>query len=256
MINLTALGGPVGRVLRLPLRMLPAGLDVPIVQGPLRGTRWITGASNHGCWLGSYELDFQVRAQRLIPRGTVVYDIGANVGFFTLLFARLVGSDGLVVAFEPAPNNVEKLERHLAINRVSNSVVVRAAAWDVSGTVRVLVPASRSQARVADDGECVVDSIRLDDLIESGMRPPQCLKIDVEGAEERVLLGARRILSEFQPTILLETHGDQLQAACVKLLSEFGYQVRTFAKTRHHIVAVRGDFAYPAEFAALDFPIA
>src|SRR5579864_334767 len=70
----------LGRILRLPLRLLPRGSVVPILQGPLRGRRWIVGSSTHGCWLGSYENGEQKILQASIRPGSVVYDIGANVG--------------------------------------------------------------------------------------------------------------------------------------------------------------------------------
>ena len=79
-----------GRLLRLPLALIPAVLPMPVLQGPLRGYWWITGSSNHGCWLGSYEYDKQRLFARMIRAGDVVFDIGANVGFYTLLAASRV----------------------------------------------------------------------------------------------------------------------------------------------------------------------
>ncbi len=74
-----------------------------VVQGPLRGKRWIAGSSNHGCWLGSYELAKQRKVIELVRPGMVCWDVGAHVGFYTLLFAELVGPLGRVFAFEPLP---------------------------------------------------------------------------------------------------------------------------------------------------------
>lgn len=92
-----------GRALRLPLHLIPRGLAVPILQGPLRGARWLVGAATHGCWLGSYELAKQLAFARWLAPGRVVYDLGAHAGFYTLLAARPVGPAGRVHAFEPLP---------------------------------------------------------------------------------------------------------------------------------------------------------
>ncbi len=58
---------------------------MPIMQGRLRGTKWIVGAGEHGYWLGSYEMNKRLAFEREIAPGTVMYDIGANVGYFSLL---------------------------------------------------------------------------------------------------------------------------------------------------------------------------
>ena len=80
-----------GRLLRLPLALIPPALAMPVLQGPLRGYRWIVGSSNHGCWLGSYEYAKQRLFAQMVRSGDVVFDVGANVGFYTLLAACRVG---------------------------------------------------------------------------------------------------------------------------------------------------------------------
>ncbi len=103
----------VGKLLRLPLRLLPDGMAVPVLQGPLKGKRWLVGSSTHGCWLGSYEYEKQRLFAKKIKAGAVVFDIGANVGFYTLLTAMLVRPEGRVVAFEPVPRNIDFLRKHI-----------------------------------------------------------------------------------------------------------------------------------------------
>lgn len=97
----------LGRALRLPLRLIPDDTVVRIVQGPLRGKRWIAGSSNHGCWLGSYELAKQKKVIELVRPGMVCWDVGAHMGFYTLVFAEVSGLAGRVFAFEPLPRSVE-----------------------------------------------------------------------------------------------------------------------------------------------------
>jgi FkbM family methyltransferase len=117
----------LGRALRLPLRLIPRGARIPILQGPLRGMLWIAGAGNHGCWLGSYEQEKQNLFCRHVHRGDVVYDIGANAGFYTLLASKLTGDEGTVFSFEPLPRNVAYLRRHLELNRIGNCTVLECA---------------------------------------------------------------------------------------------------------------------------------
>ena len=107
----------LGRVLRFPLRLLPPETIVPILQGRLRGKRWIVGSGNHGCWLGSYEYEKRRAFEQTISAGNIVFDVGAHVGFYTLLASTLVGPTGRVVAFEPAPRNLRYLKEHLRLNR-------------------------------------------------------------------------------------------------------------------------------------------
>lgn len=106
--------GFVGRMIRWPLRLIPAEAQLPILQGVLRGKRWIAGSSTHGCWAGSYEYEKQLLFTQTITKGNVVFDIGAHVGFYTLLSSVLVQDQGRVFAFEPLPRNVIYLSEHVS----------------------------------------------------------------------------------------------------------------------------------------------
>ena len=108
----------LGKLLRLPLRLIPKTMILPILQGRLRGKKWIVGAGEHGYWLGSYELNKRQAFEREVKPGAVVFDIGANVGFFSLLAAVLAGRKGKVYAFEPLPRNVSFLRKHAALNQL------------------------------------------------------------------------------------------------------------------------------------------
>src|SRR5579862_7724955 len=96
----------LGKLLRAPLRLIPRSAVLPILQGPLRGKKWVVGSGNHGCWLGSYEHDKQSLFQKTVRTGDIVYDVGANAGFYSLLASVLVGEKGQVYAFEPLPANL------------------------------------------------------------------------------------------------------------------------------------------------------
>ena len=127
--------GFIGRILRLPLNLIPPKTIFPILQGRLKGKLWVTGSSTHGCWLGSYEYEERILFEKTINRGGVVFDIGAHVGFYTLLASVLVGSGGKVFSFEPVPRNLLYLREHLRINNISNVKVIEKAVSDSYGMV-------------------------------------------------------------------------------------------------------------------------
>jgi FkbM family methyltransferase len=216
----------IGRLLRLPLRLIPRQTVVPILQGPLRGKKWIVGSGNHGYWLGSYELGKRALFVKTIPPGGVVYDLGANVGYYTLLSAVLAGPRGRVFAFEPLPRNLEFLRRHLSLNRIDNATVIEAAVTDRGGTVRFEEDASTSKGRIGAQGTLEVRSVALDELVARERMPrPDLLKIDIEGGEFLALQGARRILTESHPVIFLSTHSGKVHKECLAFLELLGYRI-------------------------------
>jgi FkbM family methyltransferase len=218
----------IGQLLRLPLALIPPSARVPILQGALRGRWWIAGSSNHGCWLGSYEYDKQQRLSAQVQPGMVVYDIGAHVGFYTLLAAQLVGPGGRVFAFEPLPRNLTYLRQHIDLNHFGNVTVFDAAVGQAAGVGQFSVHAASSMGSLTADGTLTVPIVSLDELSAQGrLIPPQILKIDVEGAEADVLRGAQALLQTHHPTIFLATHGADVHRQCLTLLRELGYTVES-----------------------------
>jgi FkbM family methyltransferase len=222
----------LGRILRLPLRALPQKLRVPILQGPLRGKRWIVGAATHGCWLGSYEYANQRLFSKAIKPGSVVYDVGANVGFYSLLAATLVGPQGHVVAFEPVPRNIGYLRKHLKLNGVTNVTIVEAAAGVDEGSAWFDEGPDSSMGHLSATGGLRVHTVCIDAMVAAGkIPPPEYLKIDVEGAEGLVLTGAKSTLVERLPTLFLSTHGPQIHRECLEFLRSLRYEVEPIGLT-------------------------
>ena len=108
----------LGRSLRIILKIIPPNAQVRILQGKLKGKKWIAGSSVNGCWLGSYEYDKQILFEQTIQSGKVIFDLGANVGFYTFLALLLIGETGKVIAFEPLPRNLKLLKKHISINQI------------------------------------------------------------------------------------------------------------------------------------------
>lgn len=218
----------IGRFLRFPLRLLPRGMKLPILQGKLRGKRWIVGSSNQGCWLGSYECEKQNLFAKKIRASSVVYDIGAHVGFYTLLASEIVGEKGKVIAFEPLLRNLRYLKEHIRLNRCSNVTVVEAAVSEQNCITFFEEGSNSHTGRLSQRGCLEIKAVSLDDLVSKGeIPPPDYMKIDVEGAELLVLSGAKSLLTNYYPTIFLATHGTEVHRQCCKLLKSNGYKLQS-----------------------------
>jgi FkbM family methyltransferase len=218
--------GWLARWVRAPLRMVPKNRPLRILSGPLRGATWLPWSTTHACWLGTYERPTQRLFSRQIASGDVVFDVGANVGFYTLLASRMTGASGRVIAFEPLARNFDLLERHLSYNRAANVTVVKAAVGERTGVERFAGKDEPSMGALAAEGD-PVDVVSIDDLVAAGdVPPPQLMKIDVEGAESRVLQGAAATLARHRPAILLAAHGWAQWSECTQRLSDLGYSIR------------------------------
>ncbi len=189
--------------------------DGEIQQGVGRGLRFNAGGSIAGYLLGTAEPDMQAALRALVRPGMTVYDVGANVGFISIIAARLVGPQGRVVAFEPLPSNVRQIRHNASLNNFSHIDVREEALGREEGAARFQVTDFPTTGRMENGvanrekrGELMVMVRRLDAVIdEAGMRPPDLIKMDVEGAEVDVLAGASRTLELARPLMLIELHG-------------------------------------------------
>jgi len=221
----------LGRALRYPLRLMPATFAMPIVTGKLRGKRWIVGSGIHRCWLGSYEQEKQRLISRAVQPGSVFYDIGANVGFYTLLGSLLVGK-GKVFAFEPVPRNLSYLRQHLRLNRIENVEVLELALSDKDETSLFELEETGAMGRLSGKGNFTVQSAALDSLLQGGkILPPNYIKMDIEGAELLALRGAQECVRRYHPQFFLATHGHDTHKECCRLLESWGYGIRVFEFT-------------------------
>lgn len=215
----------IGRLVRLPLRLIPKAMVLPILQGQLRGKKWIVGSGEHGYWLGSYEIHKRRAFEKEIKPHVVVYDIGANVGFYSILAAQLAGEKGKVYAFEPLNRNVEYIRRHARLNKMKNIEVFEAAVSDQSGEALFDLGVSIATGHLSESGSVKVPLVCLDDMVSTGdILPADIMKVDVEGAEYAALQGAQRLIEEHRPIIFLDTHGRDVHDLTIKLLTSYGYQ--------------------------------
>lgn len=181
----------------------------------------------------------------MLSSGGVLYDIGANVGLYTLVAAKR----GVhVVAFEPAPANHASLRRNLAHNHLSSVHVIPLALGETRGRARFFTSGTDAASQINSlSGDVVarygrsrrvidIDIARLDDTARD-LPPPDVIKIDVEGAEGAVLRGAVQILREHGPVLSIELHpgamdlfGDS-QDGILAFLHGLGYVTTVRQKT-------------------------
>lgn len=204
--------------------------DIRILAGTGAGLRINLHGSALAFATGTAERPVQAVLQDHIRAGSTVYDIGANVGFMTLIAARLVGPQGCVLAFEPVPENAAAIRGNVRLNQMSNVDVREVAVAASSGTARLLVSGWSAFSRLDSASipqdvtrELEVKLTSVDELVAGGAPPPDVVKIDVEGAELDVIEGMRTTLREIRPLVVCEMHDRNRDY--VALMSSIEYDV-------------------------------
>ncbi|HET6764933.1 MAG TPA: FkbM family methyltransferase [Longimicrobiaceae bacterium] len=200
-------------------------MRLPIWGGVLRGRWWLPASRGKILRIlgGTYEPEQTALFRRHVQPGARVLDVGAHVGYYTLVSSVLAGPTGKVWAFEPNPTNHAFLRRHVQINGRGNVTVVQAAVSDRPGTARFDFGTGSGTGHLAEDGAIEVRTLRLDDFCAEQGADPTAVKIDVEGAEMQVLEGAEQVIARARPVIFLSTHGAEVHARCLAWLRERGY---------------------------------
>lgn len=203
-----------------------------VLMGPLKGSRFVLGSmSGEGggasVYFGEMEPEQTAAMTAMIKPGDVLFDIGANVGYYSILASRLVGENGRVVAFEPLPRNVDFLERHIELNDAGNVTVQRLALSDKRGMSRFTTGQNSAMGHIGKDGELEVETVSLDEVVAELGITPDVIKMDVEGSEMDVFRGGEETLKRAKPSIFLSTHSDELRTSCLSFLQGLGYKVQT-----------------------------
>lgn len=147
-----------------------------------------------------------------IAPGMTVLDVGANLGYYSLIAARAVGDAGRVFAFEPDPDNFQLLCKNIEINGYNNIVPIQKAVTDSSGVVELFQsPKNRGDHRIFngqifnydnDRQKIIVDAISLDEFFDEEMHQPDVIKIDVQGAEMKLFQGSTRMIADRDNLVL------------------------------------------------------
>lgn len=230
--------GPLTRAIRgLLNRAAPHGLHpVTVAGGDLAGMAMILDLnSEKDLWLGTYEPELQATLRDALHPGMIAYDVGANIGYVTLLMAKGVSPGGHVIAFEPLPANLERLRANILLNGLSDMVtILPLAAANRSAAARFHVHRSGGMGKIEGasgrlghyERTIRVEAVRLDDLVfRRRQPPPDVIKVDIEGGEGLALRGMRRALRQCRPLLILELHGPEAASAAWGVLNENGYTV-------------------------------
>lgn len=213
-------------------RWFAGSLGHPL-RGPLEGF-FMLGDVPEVYRQGTYEPLVAAAVARIVRPGWTVLDIGAHVGFFTLLMAKIVGDSGHVIAFEAHPDNAAALEVNVKRNRLDHRVqVVNKAVSDVDGTFVNLYPGrgSTSEWNIVGhdvDGRTtepalVVPTVSLDGYL-GAMTKIGFTKIDIEGAESLALKGMEQQIKRDNPLLIIEIHSASALDG-VNMLKSHGYQL-------------------------------
>lgn len=240
-------------------RVFPPVPEV-VRAGPAAGLRFAAPGDSSAFLSGQYELPVQEALHRIVRPGDTVFDVGANVGFFTLLAARLAGPTGQVLAFEPVPGNVSTIRRNLRLNQNTNVEICQAAVGERNGHAELVLADHSGGAALASvpkppdaRGSIQVKKVTLDEVIASRkFPPPNVVKIDVEGAELQVLQGMTNTLNDLRPVVLLEFDGPESEdverrlALASTILADAGYVVERLPDAYQTRWVVRHILALPA----------
>lgn len=214
-----------GKLIRLPLLIVPKNKAVSVLSGPLKGRKWIVGSHNHSAWLGTYETNQTLIFANKCKGLKVFWDLGAHAGYYSLLF-KTVNEDSSVFAFEPIANNVSYFQRHLDLNYINNVVLFEKAVSNEEGVLK-FARGNSVGGKLSDKGDMTVAVVKLSKLLEEQtIEFPDIIKMDIEGAEFKVLQDLKpHLLSKKKPIIFLSTHGKNVQEQCLKLMETLGYKI-------------------------------
>ena len=172
----------------------------------------------------------------LLAPGAVFYDVGANLGVYSLAASRRVGSQGRVYSFEANPVCVQYLRANMQRSGAENVEILPVALLDKEGHVPFRLNYGNTQLGLVESSphyggkgghEILVPTAALDTLADSlSLDAPQVVKVDVEGAEEQVVAGMYQTLARHQPALLLELHGLDCAEPTLALLDALDYGYR------------------------------
>lgn len=202
---------------------------------------------------GEYEVLETSLVKKVVKPGNIVVDIGAHIGYYTLIFAKLVGPTGKVFAFEPDPENFSLLKKNIEMNGYKNVILVQKAVADKNSKIKLyLSEKNKGDHRIYDsfdNREVVeVEAIKLDDYLKDYLDKINFIKMDIEGAEGGAILGMKNLLaqnknikliSEFWP-IGLKRFGITA-AEYLKILLAEGFTLYQINENKKKIVPITPD---------------
>jgi FkbM family methyltransferase len=233
-------------------RRPPAPTKIFACSGALQGCQMYIDWNRFRSFVyGTWEPDVVRAVTSTVKTGTTVIDIGAHIGYYTLLLAKCVGPTGRVISFEPLPANFALLEQNVQLNRLQhvqmNAQAVFSRDEELTISVPDHAPNSGDASVLSTEGtkHFRVPAITLDSFSSGTGLRPDFLKMDVEGAEYDVLLGAKETIAQSRPKMLIELHhfdGNLAGHPVPELLANWNYEIQWIDRSlmTSHILALPG----------------
>ena len=219
-----------------------SGRSYRLLMGPLRGSRMRYDRSvNFHAILGLWDADILDLLDEifvkggLLPKGSVVADVGANIGYYSMWFSKVALENGQIYSFEPNAEIVPLLSENLALNGIDNVEIVDSACSDRVGQTEFFIAAHHHSSSLhgawagEDQGtarKITVPVTTLDAFFApaTGRPMPKFIKFDIEGGATHALPGCQRVLAESRPYVLIESHTVKEDQAISRVLTNFNYR--------------------------------
>lgn len=218
---------------------------IPVVQGPARGLTFRVDLVKRmeAYWHGKYDQDILTTlADRFLKPGMTVWDCGIYIGYYTCFFARAVGPEGRVVAFEPDPTCMARAAENVGINGLENVTWVDAAIGDATGKSAFILSGNTNshlpggwvgateeeyQKEVeVQVGLTEVQVYTLDDAVSvPGVPAPDLVKIDIEGFEGKAVQRTRKLIEFHRPIFVVELHNPECDHQVWQYFHDQGYLI-------------------------------
>jgi FkbM family methyltransferase len=210
--------------------------DVTACHGALQGYRMSVDWERFRSFVyGTWEPNVVQAVTSAVKPGMRIVDVGAHIGYYTLLFAKFAGPSGHVVSFEPSVANFALLKKNVELNHLPNVQLFHEAVYSRTGDLTINVPedvhnsGNASICHLERSKPLQVKAITLDSFCASSNFCPDFLKMDVEGSEYDVLLGGREVIAQSRPKMLVELHhfdGNAALNPVPDLLRKWAYDVQ------------------------------
>lgn len=198
-----------------------------------------------------------------LPNGKTIFDVGAWIGSSSLVFSKLVGAKGTVVAFEPNPYNLKRMKINLKKNPnfADRINIFTYALSDNNKSTRMFLSKNvdnghSSTSRIDNSHSTIqdealpqgfvgldVESKKLDDFIKETSLKPDIIKVDIEGAEHLFLMGALDTLITLHPTLYIEIHSEYCAIRCYEILSNAGYIITILKEEVDNRIMVKAQYS-------------
>ncbi len=225
------------KIIRLFAQRIMPKIAYPIIKGPLKGVKIIHGALTGPSFGASVYLNRVEQKQTIqfinhVRRDDIVFDIGANVGYYSILASRIVGKKGIVFSFEPVVRNLVFIYNHVRLNKLENVVILPFACSEKTRLEIFSFGPDFAQGHIENTSKILnfnsysqtfVNAVTIDEFVNKSGFMPNVIKLDVEGAELLVIKGAKETLIKCKPKIFLSVHSSELEVSCIKYLRDLSY---------------------------------